>query len=236
MRKTRKTIIAAGLVSCLAIGGCAPSPQVQEQKEEKEIVYDKYISNESEYYDSLKESAQKAESVEQTEENTILGTPDEENSMRQNASWIYDERYTSMCAAKAQEHGSDTDYFAYVDTTLYRATFLRKDSDGSWKTIAGFDCGIGAPENELGISDSSRTHTFSGVFKVDHKNEQLGGLKWWVCYIPCWTEDGLDDGQGFHNLYLGYGGMYSNGCVRLTDVNSKWVYDNVPVGSTVVVE
>ncbi len=236
MRRAGKTIIAAGLVSCLAIGGCAPSPRVQEQKEEKEIVYDKLVDDESEYYDSLAKLASKAESIEQTEENTIPGVPDEKNSVRQDASWIHDERYTSMCAAKAQEYGSDTDYFAYVDTTLYRATFLREDPDGSWKTVAGFDCGIGAPESELGISDSSCTHTFSGVFKVDHKNEQLGGLKWWVCYVPYWTEDGLDDGQGFHNLYLGYGGMYSNGCVRLSDTNSKWVYDNIPIGSTVVVE
>lgn len=238
-----KEAIAASLAICLAIGGCASSPQNQEQKEAKEIVYDKpadnetrYYDNETEYYDALKRLAQEAEAVEQTPQNTTLGTVDETNSSRQNASWVHDKRYTEMCAEKAQEYGSDTDFFAYVDLALYRATFLRKSDSGSWMVVSGFDCGIGASEKELGFSDSNETHTRTGVFKVDHKNEQLGGLKWWVCYIPYWTEDGLDDGQGFHNLYLGYGGMYSNGCVRLSDVNSKWVFDNLPIGSTVVVE
>lgn len=230
----RKAIIAAGLASCLALGGCAAQPQEQKE-EEKEVVYDKDCYNDSRYYDMLKQQAQEAESVAQTAENTIQGTPDPTNNVFESASWVYDERYTSLREEEAEQIGSDTDWFASVDRTLGRATVLYKDSSGSWNVVAAFDCGIGLSEKELGISDSTESHTFTGVFTVDHKCEQLGGLKWWVCFIPCWTEDGLDDGQGFHNLYLGYPGPQSNGCTRLSDTNAKWMYDNLSIGSTVYV-
>ena len=240
----RKVIIAAGLVSCLALGGCttpiadasiANASVASASPQEKETVYDRFASDDADYYDKLKKAADEAENTKQTAENTVQGTPDPQNTLHENAAWIHDSRYTSMCAEKAAECGSDTDWFAIVDVALCRATFLEQ-FDGSWKVVAAFDCGTGKSEKELGVSDSNQSHSFTGTFKVDHKNELLGGLKWWVCYIPCWTQDGLDDGQGFHNLYLGYTGAYSNGCVRLTDMNAKWVYDNVPVGTTVLVD
>lgn len=233
-------ITAASLVFCLALGGCATptadaSVASASSPQEKETVYDRFASDDADYYDELKKAADEAENTKQTAENTIQGTPDPQNTLHENAAWVHDSRYTSMCAQKASKCGSDTDWFAVVDITLCRTTFLQR-FDGSWKVVAAFDCGTGKSQKELGVSDSDESHSFTGAFKIDHKNELLGGLKWWVCYIPCWTQDGLDDGQGFHNLYLGYPGRYSNGCVRLTDMNAKWVYDNIPVGTTVLVD
>lgn len=243
MTRTRKTAIAAGLVSCLALGEIVmfamPTntfvPVQEKQEVMRETVYDRDAYTDPQYYKMLKEQAEKAEAIEQTAENTIEGEPDPSNNVFNNSSWIYDEGYTKARAQEAASYGSDTDWFASVDTTLCRTTVLRRDSAGNWNVVAAFDCGVGLSEKDLGVSDSDETHTFKGIYKVDHKNEQLGGLKWWVCFLPCWTTDGLDDGQGFHNLYLGYPGRQSQGCTRLTDTNAKWVYDNLEIGSTVVV-
>lgn len=228
----RRAVLVAGLASCLVLGGCAVGADesaIVSTPAERVTVYDKSAGDDYDYYEQLAERAKRMEDVDQSD--VVEGSPDPSNNVRDNAAWLHDEGYVSACAEIAAEVGSDTDQFVVVDRTQCRVTVLRL-VDGSWDADAGFDCGLGRKD----IDGTEESHTFSGTFKVDHKDELLGGLSWWVCYVPCWDEDGLDDGQGFHNLYLGYPGFYSNGCVRLSDENAKWMFDNLGLGTTVRVQ
>ncbi len=228
----RKAVLIAGVASYLALGGCAvgvDESAVVRTPVERVTVYDKSASEDYDYFEELADYAERMEAVD-TASVVVEGVPDPTNNVHDNATWIHDEGYVSECAQVAAKVDSATDQFVVVDRTLCRVAVLRL-VDGSWELDAGFDCGLGRKD----IDDSGESHTFTGTYKVDHKDELLGGLSWWVCYLPCWTEDGADDGQGFHNLYLGYPGFYSHGCTRLSDVNAKWMFDNLSIGTTVVV-
>lgn len=198
----------------------------------KEVVYDREPT-----YQELAAFAREAEEVPQSDGNVVEGAPDKLNSEHENADWAHDMSYVSARALDANTIGSDTDFFVCVDRTLMRTCVFFRDEDKDWNLSAAFDCGVGKDNKDIpgATGDSAESHTFTGTFKLDHKYERCGGLQWFSVYVPCWGDDGYEDGQGFHNLYLGYQGRYSNGCVRLTDVNAKWIYDNVDVGSTVYV-
>ena len=94
-----------------------------------------------------------------------------------------------------------------------------------------YDCGTG----RKGIEGIPESHTFTGTFHVDHKSAHDGPDDWWTCFIPYYKPDGTDFGQGFHQGYTGIPSFQSYGCTRLSTENAKWIYDNVPIETTVVV-
>lgn len=129
--------------------------------------------------------------------------------------------------AMAQGYSSNTGYLIMVDTTncIFGVfTGLR----GNWKFVKYWSCSPGAPA----------TPTVKGVFSVGGKGYYFdsGNLRlyWYTQFFGdylihsvCYLHDGTpaDLRTGMH---------LSHGCVRLQIDNAKWVYDNVPRGSTVV--
>ena len=141
-----------------------------------------------------------------------------------------DVAYLEEMRNKARTNGSDTDWYCIVDRDNFRTTVL-KNLDGDWRVIKTYDCGTGA----WGIEGMNESHTFTGMWKVDHKSAYDGPNDWWTCFIPYYKPDGTDFGQGFHAGYTGTPEYQSYGCTRLDTYNAKWIFDNVPVGTTVEV-
>lgn len=149
----------------------------------------------------------------------------------QGALFSDDTAYLEEMRNKARTNGSDTDWYCIVDRDNFRTTIL-KQLDGDWRVVKTYDCGTGVWGIEGMMNES---HTFTGMWKVDHKSAYDGPNDWWTCFIPYYKPDGTDFGQGFHAGYTGTPEYQSYGCTRLDTYNAKWIFDNVPIGTTVEV-
>ena len=144
--------------------------------------------------------------------------------------WANDVAYLEEMRQKARDTGSETGWLCIVDRDNFKTTVLIF-LDGDWRVVKTYDCGTG----RKGIEGIAESHTFTGVWKVDHKTQHGGPDDWWTCFIPYYKPDGTDFGQGFHEGYTGVPSYQSYGCTRLTTENAKWIYYNVPINSTVIV-
>lgn len=131
--------------------------------------------------------------------------------------------------ARANLYSSSTPYIILVDRSTHKVGIFQ-GWRGAWNNMAFWDCSDGAPS----------TPTVEGTFKVGAKGYYFdsGNAR---CY---WYTQFYHD-YLFHSvLYNKYSGALadgrlgmalSHGCVRLDINNAKWIYDNIPSGTTVVV-
>ena len=124
---------------------------------------------------------------------------------------------------------STTKYLIWVDTNNFQVNIF-SGSKNKWKLVKNYICSIG----------KSSTPTPLGKFKVGVKGFSFGENHGYICYY--YTQ--FKGNYLFHSIIynldntvrdgrLGY--KISNGCVRLAKVNAKWIYDNIPYGTTVFI-
>lgn len=124
---------------------------------------------------------------------------------------------------------STTKYLIWVDTNNFQVNIF-SGSKNNWKLIKNYICSIGKPS----------TPTPLGTFKVGAKGFSFGENHGYICYY--YTQ--FKGNYLFHSIIynldntvrdgrLGY--KISNGCIRLAKVNAKWIYDNIPYGTTVFI-
>jgi len=133
--------------------------------------------------------------------------------------------------AKAQGYSSSTRYLILVNKSVHKV-LVCEGSQGNWSAKYVWLCGDGAANSQ----------TIEGTFTVQDRVINFGNshyLCWYavrfcgayyfhsVKYVPASTPATVLDGR------VGQG--VSAGCVRLEINNAKWIYDNVPRGTTVVV-
>ena len=104
---------------------------------------------------------------------------------------------------------STTKYLIWVDTNNFQVNIF-SGSKNNWKLVKNYICSIGKPS----------TPTPLGTFKVGAKGFSFGENHGYI-------DNTVRDGR------LGY--KISNGCIRLAKVNAKWIYDNIPYGTTVFI-
>lgn len=130
---------------------------------------------------------------------------------------------------KANMYSSSTPYIILVNRGT-RKVGIYQGWQGNWTPVMYWDCTVGAP----------RSQTVTGVFRTGAKGyyfDSHGSRCFWytqfygdylfhsVLYWP--SNHSLKDGR--------LGIAASLGCVRLHINNAKWIYDNIPTGTTVVV-
>ena len=130
--------------------------------------------------------------------------------------------------SKAQIYKSSSKYLILVDRNACRVGIF-KGKAGDWKQEKYWKCSPGKPS----------TPTVSGVFKVGSKGRYFDSgsarCHWYtqfkgnyLFHSVLYTKSGkISDGR--------LGMKLSHGCVRLDIKNAKWIYDNIPRGTTVVV-
>ena len=141
------------------------------------------------------------------------------------------EVYLDAMDWKAQGYASNTGYAILVDCSQHLVS-VYQGYQNHWTRIQRYSCGDGA----------ARTPTKKGVFTVGIKERYFGSSSyrcWYatqfsgnylfhsVLYYPASTPSRVKDGR------LGRG--VSHGCVRLALNNAKWIYDNIPRNTRVVV-
>ena len=147
--------------------------------------------------------------------------------------WLDENGRTELTAMdiKAQGYYSSTNYLILVDRSIHKVG-IYKGRQGNWINIKRWSCGDGKPS----------TPTIEGTFTV--------GIKLWYFdsgSARCWFATQFCGNYLFHSV-LYYQDSYpadvmdgtlgagvSHGCVRLEVSNARWIYDNIPGGTKVVV-
>ena len=127
----------------------------------------------------------------------------------------------------AQEFSSKTDYLIMIDDENTKLGVFR-GTEGNWELEQFWSCTCGAyswtPHGTFSIKSKGYYFISYGV-KCYYYSQFYGS---YLIHSTLYTPSGA--------AYDGRLGMHlSHGCVRLSIENAKWVYDNVPIGSTVVV-
>ena len=129
---------------------------------------------------------------------------------------------------RANMYSSPTGYLLLVNRSTHKVGIFRGWM-GNWNCIQYWDCSDG----------KASTPTVMGVFKVGSRGLYFDSgsarCHWWTQFYGdylfhsvLYNRDGtLQDGR--------LGMALSHGCVRLQIENAKWIYDNIPSSSTVVV-
>ncbi|NLH01007.1 MAG: L,D-transpeptidase [Clostridiales bacterium] len=132
----------------------------------------------------------------------------------------------------AKGYSSSTDYLIWVNLSMQRVNIFR-GSEGNWKLCHSCIVGTGAPGSGTPVGVWRTTYkTWAGWTTSTYTVKPVVGFK-------------QNTGYAFHSrLYypgtttlsdasIGY--PVSHGCVRMYDADIKYIYDNIPLGTTVVV-
>lgn len=122
---------------------------------------------------------------------------------------------------------STTNYLIWVDTKNFK-TNIFKGSNGNWTLVHSYLCSIG----------KASTPTPKGIFKIGIRGLYFGKERGYICrYYTQFKGNYL-----FHSIIYNLDGSVrdgrlgkaiSDGCIRLALENAKWIWDNIPQGSTV---
>ena len=137
--------------------------------------------------------------------------------------------YKSQMTSKAQGYSSSTKWLILVDTSKNKVAVFN-GSKGNWTLKKYWDCTSGA----------SSSPTVTGTFKVQAKGMSFGSG------YTCWYYTQFYGNYLFHSVLYNQGSKTSiqdgrlginasHGCVRLSINNAKWIYDNIPRNTKVVI-
>ena len=160
-----------------------------------------------------------------------------------NVSWADDQVYLDAVITKANEISSTTDWFIACDNALCRVVVLRWDYGArGWKVDQCWNC-------------NGARKTYWGAWTVQHRykcnwaDEYFGkGYNdWSTCFIESYSDynegghlryvpgKGYEDCASIHSTGETTTGWVNSGCYGLLWDNAKYIYDNVPDGSSVYV-
>ncbi len=132
---------------------------------------------------------------------------------------------------KAQQYSSSSKYLILTDCTA-NVVCIFQGKKGEWSLIKCWRCTTGA----------SSSPTKKGSFTIGARGLHFGEEKGYTC----WYYTQFSGNYLFHSVlyYVGsktkiksgvLGVNASHGCVRLALANAKWIYDNIPRGTRVIV-
>lgn len=131
--------------------------------------------------------------------------------------------------SKANSYSSSTKYLILVNCSAHKVA-IYKGKKGSWSNVKYWSCTTG----------KSSTPTKKGVFTVKAKGLSFGSG------YTCWYYTQFYGNYLFHSVLYKQGSKTqikdgrlgisaSHGCVRLSMANAKWIYNNIPRGTKVVI-
>ncbi len=128
-----------------------------------------------------------------------------------------------------KNYSSETNYLIWVNLKNFKVNIF-KGSQNNWNLVHSYICTIGKPS----------TPTPKGVYTVGIKGLYFGVEKGY----KCWYYTQFKGNYLFHSIIYNLDGSVrdgrlgmrlSDGCIRLAKENAKWIYDNIPRGTKVVI-
>ncbi|MBW6409558.1 L,D-transpeptidase [Clostridium weizhouense] len=129
----------------------------------------------------------------------------------------------------SKNFSSKTKYLIWVDLKNFKVNIF-SGSKNNWKSLKSYLCTIGK------IS----TPTPKGKFTTGIKGLYFGVNKGY----KCWYYTQFKGNYLFHSIIYNLDGSVrdgrlgmalSDGCIRLAKINAKWIWDNIPRDTTVVI-
>ena len=107
-----------------------------------------------------------------------------------------------------------------------------KLQDGKYKAYKAFVCspGYATPTGTFNLGEKMRWHTLDGPTYGQYCTRITGS----ILFHSVWYYQPEKNTQSYVQ-YNKLGTLASHGCVRLTVADSKWIYDNVPSGTSVTI-
>ena len=157
---------------------------------------------------------------------------------RTNGKWID----TSKMDTKAADYGSSTNYLILVNTSA-RVTKIYKKSNGKWTVAQNYLCTVGDTskgwdtiKGDFYVGYSSWDNPYTRGYSFEDTDNHT--LYYWVRFCDSFLfHSQLYDLNTYNLTKSGnaLGEELSHGCVRLKIDNAKWIYDNIPDGTRVIV-
>ena len=132
---------------------------------------------------------------------------------------------------KAQGYTSNTNYLILVDRSIHTVGVYH-GSYGNWNKVHEYLCTVGAPSTPTVVGDFAiyrkGRYFDSGASRCFYYSAFYGGYYFHsVLYYKDNEPLRIMDGRLGMNL--------SHGCIRLQVDNAKWIYDNCPIGTRVII-
>jgi hypothetical protein len=154
-----------------------------------------------------------------------IAIPDDEPAERNVLTVFQLEEYIN-----GENLSSETDFLIYTDLWRQR-THVFTGGLGMWQLYQTFTCATGKNE----------TPTTRGTFKVSERGSWFyskrlnSGGKYWVRFNETYLFHSVSMDNKRQVLDPTLGERVSSGCVRHSVEDAKWIYDNIPIGTTVVI-
>lgn len=125
---------------------------------------------------------------------------------------------------------SSTQFLIYVDLNNFKVNIF-KGKKSQWVILKSYLCTIG----------KNTTPTPTGTFKIGVKGLYFGVNKGY----KCWYYTSFKGNYLFHSIIYNLDGSIrdgrlemklSDGCIRLLKANAKYIWDNVPGGTSVIIK
>lgn len=133
----------------------------------------------------------------------------------------YDNGVTPTLYVNQTGYGSSTGYLIWISLYSQRV-YVFQGSAGNWTLVQNWQCGSG----------KAKTPTPTGMNKTLHKKmKKYSKHKWWNCFSGNNAIHGSNGQKEIKKL----GKLISNGCVRVTNEQAIWIFNNVPKKTRVLV-
>lgn len=126
-----------------------------------------------------------------------------------------------------------SDYLIKINKQANCVTIYRMNDNGKYKPVKALVCSTGYA-TKLGtysLGEKLRWHVLDGPCYGQYCTRIYGG----VLFHSVWYTGQNDPSTLSISSYNKLGTTASHGCVRLTVAGAKWIYDNVPSGTKVVI-
>ena len=127
---------------------------------------------------------------------------------------------------------STRDYVVKINKQQNCVTIYKRTSSDKLKPVKAMICSTGAdtPIGTFPLGEKMRWHTLMGPCYGQYCSRITGG----ILFHSVWYYR-QDPSTISVSAYNKLGTTASHGCVRLTVADAKWIYDNVPSGSDIVI-
>ena len=124
-------------------------------------------------------------------------------------------------------------YVVKINKSMNCVTIYEKKSSGKLKPVKAMICSTGSatPIGTFPLGEKMRWHTLMGPSYGQYCSRIHGG----ILFHSVWYYRNGDPSSMSAKEYNKLGTTASHGCVRLMVADAKWIYDNVPSGSKVII-
>lgn len=152
------------------------------------------------------------------------------NKLRDNNSLNYEKFNTNMTEFVNDNDIKSSTNYLIITSIKNKFTYIYERNNNVWDLLFKWSCTVGKPS----------TPTIKGVFSVGAKYPAIGDSNSSAKYAIHITEQ-----YYYHSIIYDATGMYikddrlgmaiSHGCIRLYTSSAQWIYDNVPSGTTIII-